>query len=110
MNETPESGRQLPVAGDVVLIRDDIWLTPEWRIVRVVKVGKVMWEFEPYSPREGWAAPRKRKVEAFMHFTGDPIQAHQRLASARAHMEKVRKDAVANYSAAVVKIAGGASE
>lgn len=99
-----------PNAGDIVLIRDDIWLSPEWRIVRVVKVGRVMWEFEPYSPRDGWALPRKRKVEEFMHFAGDVLQAHQRLVSARAHMEKVQRDAVVHYNTTVAKIAGGASD
>jgi hypothetical protein len=102
--------QQKPNAGDVVLVRNETFLSPIWQIGRIVKVGKVMWEIEPYSQRGEWGEPRKRKVEAFVFFKGDVAQASQRLMSAEAHRNKVKKDADANYNATVAKIAGGASD
>ena len=104
------AGQQKPNAGDVVLVRNDTFWSPIWQIVRVVKVGRVMWEIEPYTQRGEWGEPRKRKVEAFAFFDGDVAQVSQRLRSAEAHRDGVKKNADAHYNVTVAKIAGGASD
>jgi len=78
------------------------------RIIRVVNVGKVMWDIQTWGGNRsteqiGWGEPRKRKIKHFLPLPHDadiPTMV-EKMHTARHNLRKAEKKARADYYAAI---------
>lgn len=99
-----------PKPGDYVMHQDASWIVPEWRLARVVAVGKVMWTVEAISidwhtGEVRFSGPAKRKIQNWKLVKGDPAQMAIRLRELRDAMLEARKKAADYYAATCIAFA-----
>lgn len=92
-------------AGDIGLVESNVFLSSH-DVVRVFKVGKVLWEVEKYHPDTGWGRPRRRKVAEFYRIAPENVsQAYVKTKELSETYWLEVKEAKSRYKSGIIRLA-----
>jgi len=99
-----DDGRKGLQPGDLIAFPDASWRGEPWRLARVVKVGKVMWEVEKFNPRLGFDRASRLKILRYQRVAGDPVEIQHAFNAAREEMWAAEKEAQRVHGVKVAEI------
>lgn len=102
------SDENTPSQGDIIAYADYELSIPRWKVARVVKAGRVMWELELLDLyRKEFGVPQRRKVSRWVPVVADPVKAGSLFREAEGTMYAAHNAAAEEYQKSCIAIAAG---